>query len=121
MPYATWQHSASEGNIHEGRPLRLTITPDEDARVTAYSIGHSNHSIGAFLAILERPGITSLVDVSSAPYSRYAPHFNRPELEDAMDTVEPEETEWKSIRPVSRRRQLSSSSSHSDEWESDGY
>jgi uncharacterized protein (DUF488 family) len=208
------------------------IIPDEDSRVTVYSIGHSNHSIETFLAILDRHGITSLVDVRSAPYSRYVPHFNRPELEDAVerhkiryvflgdelggrppgdqfyddegyvlyyraatadfflhgldklveeagvyraammcseedptnchrrlliarvlekqgvqvvhlradgreqteddwkleptlwdavDTIEPEETEWKSIRPVSRRRQPSSSSSHSDEWESDGY
>jgi Protein of unknown function, DUF488 len=30
-------------------------------------------------------GIQSLADVRSAPYSRYVPHFNRSELEDALE------------------------------------
>lgn len=208
------------------------ITSGEESQVTVYSIGHSNHSLETFLTLLERHGIESLVDVRSAPYSRFVPHFNRAELEDtierhkiryvflgdelggrppsdefyddagyvlyyraaqadfflrgldklveeagvyraaimcseedptdchrhlliarvlerqgvnvihlradgreqtesdlkpeptlwdAVDTFEPEETEWKSIRPVSRKKPPSNSSSPLDGWESDDY
>ncbi|HEX9056240.1 MAG TPA: DUF488 domain-containing protein [Ktedonobacterales bacterium] len=53
--------------------------------LTIYSIGHSNQSLRSFIALLQRHGIQSLLDVRSAPYSRYVPHFNRPELEDAVE------------------------------------
>lgn len=53
--------------------------------LTIYSIGHSNQSLESFIALLRRHGIKSLVDVRSTPYSRYVPHFNRPELKDALD------------------------------------
>jgi uncharacterized protein (DUF488 family) len=52
---------------------------------TVYTVGHSNHALGAFLALLERHGIRTLVDVRSQPYSRYATHFNREELESAVE------------------------------------
>lgn len=58
-------------------------TPEEP--LTVYSIGHSNQSLDQFIALLQRHRIQSLVDVRSAPYSRYVPHFNRPELEDAVE------------------------------------
>ena len=41
------------------------------------TVGHSNHSPEAFLALLTRHGVTALGDVRSAPYSRFNPHFNR--------------------------------------------
>jgi uncharacterized protein (DUF488 family) len=47
---------------------------------TVYSIGHSNHEIAAFIALLHRHGITLLADVRSQPYSRYVPQFNRETL-----------------------------------------
>ena len=47
---------------------------------TIYSIGHSNHEIAAFIALLRQHGIALLADVRSQPYSRYAPHFNRETL-----------------------------------------
>ena len=40
-----------------------------------FTIGHSNHSPGAFLALLRAHGIEEVMDVRSSPYSRYAPHF----------------------------------------------
>jgi uncharacterized protein (DUF488 family) len=52
---------------------------------TIYTVGHSNHTLGAFLAVLERHGIRTLVDVRSQPYSRYVTHFNREELEGAVE------------------------------------
>ncbi|HEY9637524.1 MAG TPA: DUF488 domain-containing protein [Coleofasciculaceae cyanobacterium] len=42
-----------------------------------FTIGHSNHSIEAFIALLQQHGVTALADVRSHPYSRYLPHFNQ--------------------------------------------
>ena len=44
---------------------------------TAHTVGHSNHSLEAFLDLLERHGIEVVVDVRSSPYCRYATHFNK--------------------------------------------
>ena len=52
----------------------------EDAS-TAFTVGHSNHSLEAFLDLLERHGIEVVVDVRSSPYCRYATHFNKETLE----------------------------------------
>jgi hypothetical protein len=52
--------------------------PSEPPRI--FTIGHSNHDPGLFLALLRQHGVQTLVDVRSAPYSRYAPHFNRNRL-----------------------------------------
>ena len=46
-----------------------------------FTIGHSNHSLEKFLQLLEENGITLLVDVRSAPYSRYHTQFNKNSLE----------------------------------------
>lgn len=46
-----------------------------------YTIGHSNLSADDFLALLRQHQIGVLVDVRSAPYSRYVPHFNKGELQ----------------------------------------
>jgi len=48
------------------------------------TIGHSNHDIGAFLAILKKHGIDVLVDIRSDPYSRYATQFNKAEFQHAV-------------------------------------
>lgn len=45
-----------------------------------FTIGHSNTPIDALLANLRAYNIEALVDVRSQPYSKYTPHFNRPEL-----------------------------------------
>jgi hypothetical protein len=57
----------------------------QDETLTIYTVGHSNVLQARFIALLQRHGVQSLVDVRSAPYSRYAPHFNRPDLEDAVE------------------------------------
>jgi len=46
-----------------------------------FTIGHSNQTAARFVELLARHGIETLVDVRSAPYSRYCPHFNKPVLE----------------------------------------
>jgi uncharacterized protein (DUF488 family) len=45
--------------------------------VEIYTIGHSNHTVENFVALLRKHAIEVLVDVRSQPYSRYVPHFNR--------------------------------------------
>lgn len=49
-----------------------------------FTVGHSNHPFEAFLELLKRHEIEVLVDVRSSPYSRYVFHFNREELQRAM-------------------------------------
>lgn len=53
--------------------------------MTIYTIGHSNHEWRDFLALLHRYGIEMLVDVRSAPYSRYSPQFNRESLAPSLE------------------------------------
>jgi uncharacterized protein (DUF488 family) len=51
---------------------------------TLFSIGHSNHPIGKFLALLEQHRIEVLADVRSTPFSRFNPQFNRGRLEESL-------------------------------------
>ncbi len=41
------------------------------------TIGHSNHPLDRFLALLARHGIEALVDIRRFPGSRKHPHFNQ--------------------------------------------
>lgn len=52
----------------------------EPRSLTIFTVGHSNLSEDAFFELLRAHAITMVVDVRSAPYSRFAPHFNRPAL-----------------------------------------
>ncbi len=45
-----------------------------------FTIGHSNHSIEHFLALLRRHGVEAVADVRSRPYSRFVPHFAKERL-----------------------------------------
>jgi len=44
---------------------------------SVYTIGHSNHTLETFIGLLQSHHIEVLIDTRSAPFSRYAPHFNR--------------------------------------------
>lgn len=46
-----------------------------------YTVGHSSRSLDEFLSLLHAWKIKSLVDVRTAPSSRFRPHFNREHLE----------------------------------------
>ncbi len=46
-----------------------------------YTIGHSNHAIEQFLALLRAHGVTAIADVRSHPYSRFNPQYNREPLQ----------------------------------------
>jgi uncharacterized protein (DUF488 family) len=49
-----------------------------------FTIGHSSHTMAAFLEMLEAHSIQVVVDVRSAPYSKYVPQFNKSEVEKAI-------------------------------------
>jgi uncharacterized protein (DUF488 family) len=51
---------------------------------TLYTIGHSNHTLAAFLGLLSQHGIEAIADVRSMPYSRHVPHFNPATLRSAL-------------------------------------
>jgi len=53
--------------------------PDPPAAntVQVYSIGHSDHTVEAFLGLLRQHEIAVVVDVRSQPYSQWVPQFNR--------------------------------------------
>lgn len=54
---------------------------------TIHTIGHSNHGLPEFLALLASQRIEVLVDVRSRPYSKYTPHFASQALQGAVAEV----------------------------------
>lgn len=56
----------------------------ESAAMKLFTIGHSNHSLERFVRLLEENGVMTLVDVRTAPYSRYNPQFDKETLESAL-------------------------------------
>jgi uncharacterized protein (DUF488 family) len=57
---------------------------DRGVPAPLFTIGHSNHPIDHFLALLTRHGVTALGDVRSFPRSRFNPQFNRDRLEASL-------------------------------------
>jgi uncharacterized protein (DUF488 family) len=51
---------------------------------TLYTIGHSNHPLDAFLALVGAHALQCIADVRAFPASRRWPHFNREPLADAL-------------------------------------
>lgn len=49
-----------------------------------WTVGHSNHEFDAFAHLVAEEQIEFLIDVRSFPYSRFAPQFNREELQGAL-------------------------------------
>ena len=49
-----------------------------------FTIGHSNHSLENFLALLSKHCVSAVADVRSAPWSRFNAHFNRNALSAAL-------------------------------------
>jgi uncharacterized protein (DUF488 family) len=53
--------------------------------VNIYTVGHSNHPIEKFLALLQQHAVTAIADVRSVPYSRRNPQFNSNALAASLD------------------------------------
>ena len=50
-----------------------------------FTLGHSNHAIETWLALLRQHGVEVLVDIRSSPYSKYAPHFDKALIQRSLD------------------------------------
>jgi uncharacterized protein (DUF488 family) len=49
--------------------------------VTIYTVGHGREPFERIAALLHEAGVSTLIDIRSAPYSAYAPDFARPQLD----------------------------------------
>lgn len=58
-----------------------------DQALTVWTVGHSTRSIEEFNQILISLEIRTLVDVRTFPGSRRYPHFNKPELSQALNSM----------------------------------
>lgn len=62
---------------------------DTDTRApagpTVHTVGHSNHPIAHFVALLKAAGVEILVDVRSHPGSRFHPQFNKAALARSLE------------------------------------
>lgn len=54
---------------------------------TIYTIGHSSHAAEHFVSLLRQHGISTLADVRSLPYSRWAPQFRKDALARSLGTA----------------------------------
>lgn len=57
-----------------------TVTP-----ICVLTVGHSNLPAADLVRLLRAHGVQTVVDVRSAPYSRYVPQFNRETLSDLLE------------------------------------
>ena len=55
-----------------------------EGQLSVLTIGHSTHSLEAFVNLLKAHGVGVVADVRSTPYSGYSPHFNRESLRSAL-------------------------------------
>jgi len=58
-----------------------------DPRQSVLTIGHSTHSLEAFLKLLQRHDVSAVADVRSVPYSRFNPQYNRESLTEALEAA----------------------------------
>ncbi len=86
----------------------------QDSRMgTIYTIGHSSHAADLFLELLAKHGIQVLVDVRSAPYSRYAPQFDYELL--------PRSLQQNGIKYLFLGRELGGRPANPDYYDADGH
>jgi len=52
-----------------------------------FTVGHSNRTIEAFVALLKGAGVDLLVDIRSYPTSRFAPQFNKAALATSLEAA----------------------------------
>ena len=52
--------------------------------IPIYTIGYGSRTVDEFVSVLQQYRIQFLVDIRTAPYSRYKPEFSKDALEDAL-------------------------------------
>ena len=80
---------------------------------TVFTIGHSSHSVEVFADLLAQHGIQVVVDVRSAPYSRYAPQFDRDILPGPLNQI--------GVKYLFLGQELGGRPSNNDYYDSDGH
>ena len=81
-------------------------------RLKVLTVGHSNHTLEAFVELLREHRAGVLADVRSAPYSRFNPQFNREPFAAALKE--------RGIRYVYLGRELGGRSENSECYDEDG-
>ena len=61
-----------------------TASSDKGQTVPIYTIGYGARDLPALLAVLKQHAIAYLIDVRTAPYSRFKPEFSKEALEKAL-------------------------------------
>src|SRR4051794_16685711 len=89
------------------------ILDPDSAMGTVFTIGHSAHSVEVFTELLAKHAIQVLVDVRSAPYSRYAPQFDR-------DLI-PRSLHQAGVKYLFLGRELGGRPDRQDYYDSDGH
>ncbi len=80
---------------------------------TIWTVGHSNHDLDRFERLIAAERIEFLIDVRSYPYSRYAPHFNREQLQAAVAA--------RGVRYVFMGEQLGGRPARDDQYDTEGH
>ena len=83
-----------------------------------FTIGHSNRTIGAFVALLKGAGVDLLADVRSYPVSRYSPQFNKAALEESLVG---EGIAYRHLPALGGRRPVSKQPSPNGLWREGGF
>lgn len=52
-----------------------------------FTVGHSNHTLPSFFALLTRSGCDGVIDVRSVPHSKRFPHFSQKSLRETCAKV----------------------------------
>jgi uncharacterized protein (DUF488 family) len=80
---------------------------------TVYTIGHSAHTFELLSELLAKHAIQVLVDVRSAPYSRYAPQFDREILQHFLNET--------SVKYLFLGRELGGRPNNPEYYDADGH
>jgi uncharacterized protein (DUF488 family) len=50
-----------------------------------FTLGHSNHPIETWLNLVRQHGVEVVVDIRSSPYSKYAPQFDKVDIQRSLE------------------------------------
>lgn len=91
----------------------LTVDPADPTTRRVFTIGHSNHPLETFVALLKQHGTEVVADVRSQPHSKYASHFDAPELKQSIPAA--------GIRYVFMGREIGGRPDGAEFYDEDGY
>jgi hypothetical protein len=83
-PGAHRDYSANPRDLHHQPGSGIIEIESEAGDMKLFTIGHSNHNLEKFTRLLAENETAILVDVRTAPYSRYNPQFNKENLQSSL-------------------------------------